>query len=162
MLADAGCGWVLAGHSERRLDHGEIVTPLPPKASQAITAGLKPMICVGESLAEREAGDAEDIVADQIGQSLPENGDIGAPMNLSGRSVQAGWRQLKISPPCTFIFAMYCQICWRSAVFPILYGGSVKADNAAAIMAIDHVGGVLVGGASLSADDFLAIAGSAI
>ena len=78
MLADAGCSWVLAGHSERRLDHGEDSHAVAAKASQAITAGLKPMICVGESLAEREAGDAEDIVADQIRQSLPENGDIGA------------------------------------------------------------------------------------
>ena len=164
MLADAGCSWVLAGHSERRLDHGEDSHAVAAKASQAITAGLKPMICVGESLAEREAGDAEDIVADQIRQSLPENGDIGAiayePVWAIGTGRVASIED--ITAMHLHIHDVLSDLLAQRGIPPILYGGSVKADNAAAIMAIDHVGGVLVGGASLSADDFLAIAGSAI
>ena len=163
MLADAGCTWVLVGHSERRLDHGEDSRAVAAKASQAITAGLKPMICVGESLAEREAGNAEAIVADQIRQSLPAHGDIGAiayePVWAIGTGRVASIEN--IAAMHRHIHNVLTDILVQRDIPPILYGGSVKPDNAAEIMEIDHVGGVLVGGASLTADEFLAIAGTA-
>ena len=121
------------------------------------------MICVGESLAEREAGDAEDIVADQIRQSLPENGDIGAiayePVWAIGTGRVASIED--ITAMHRHIHDVLSDLLAQRDIPPILYGGSVKADNAAEIMAIDHVRGVLVGGASLTADEFLAIAGTA-
>ena len=163
MLADAGCTWVLAGHSERRLNHGEDSASVAAKASQAISAGLKPMICVGESLAEREAGTAEAIVADQIRHSMPTNGDIGAiayePVWAIGTGRVASTED--IAAMHSHIRSVLAEMQGQRDIPPILYGGSVKADNAAAIMDIDHVDGVLVGGASLAGDEFLAIAGSA-
>jgi triosephosphate isomerase len=160
MLADAGCRHVLLGHSERRLNHSENSEMVAAKAGAAHACGLRVMICVGESLAERQSDRAFDIVSCQIKESLPDGFDSNSftiayePVWAIGTGKVATEKE---------IAAMHEHI--RSeltdqghADVPILYGGSVKPDNAAAILGIEDVGGVLVGGASLRAEDFIAIA----
>ena len=160
MLADAGCQWVLVGHSERRQNHGENNDLVAAKASRACAEGLKPMICVGESLSEKETGMALDVVAEQVRQSLPDDGMAGAIAYEPVWSIGTGK-----TPSPADIADMHAHI--RSVLvashpgggsIPILYGGSVNKDNAASILILDDVDGALVGGASLTADDFTAIA----
>lgn len=164
MLADAGCGWVLAGHSERRADHHESNQDVAAKASAAINAGLSVIICVGETLDERMAGKANDVVLQQIEGSLPADlphdrfalayepvWAIGTGQVASPKDVDAMHNHIR--EVLVARHASYADI-------DILYGGSVKPDNAAVLLALSNVGGALVGGASLKAEDFIAIAQS--
>ena len=166
MLADAGCGYVIVGHSERRADHGEDDATVRAKAAAAIAAGLIPVVCVGETEAERDAGRAEAVVAGQLAGSLPEG--FGAARGVV--AYEPVWAiGTGRTPTEADIAAMHRRL--RAEVVRIvgeagrttrlLYGGSVKPSNAAAILALPDVDGALVGGASLKAEDFLGIAAAA-
>jgi len=166
MLIDAGAALVILGHSERREDHGETSALVAAKVEAALAAGLEPIICVGESLAVREAGSALQVVTAQVRESLP------AP--LAGRAFSIAYEPIwAIGTGRTATIAdieeMHASIrAQLVSMFgqygkapPILYGGSVKPDNAGDILRAAEVGGALVGGASLKAADFLAIIAAA-
>jgi triosephosphate isomerase len=163
MLKDAGATHVIVGHSERRTDHGETNAMVLAKARMAMNWGLVPILCIGETLAERERGRAAEVVQDQVFNAIPdgfeEAGGIVAyePVWAIGTGRTASEEE---------IAEMHRAIRqWLGnrgmGAVPVLYGGSVKPANAAAILAIPEVGGALVGGASLVAADFLAIAAAA-
>ncbi len=166
MLADLGCGYVITGHSERRAGHGESDEMVRAKAAAAIGAGMTAIVCLGESEAARDAGEAARVVEGQLLGSLPEGGRAG---NLviayepvwaigTGRTADLG----EIDEIHGLIRKALAQRLGAvaAAAMRILYGGSVKPDNAAQILAIEDVDGALVGGASLKAKDFWAIAQS--
>ncbi|BDG73305.1 triosephosphate isomerase [Roseomonas fluvialis] len=166
MLADAGARFVILGHSERRAAYRETDPTVRAKAEAAIAAGLTPIVCVGEPEDDRLLGRAEEVVADQIGGSLPPGfGAAGGVVAYEPVWAIGTGR----TPTEADIAAMHAMIRARLvAAFPaegaglrILYGGSVKPSNAAGIMALANVDGALVGGASLVAEDFLAIAAAA-
>ena len=162
MLADAGCSYVIAGHSERRAGHGETDAMVRAKAAAAHRAGLTAIICVGESAAERDAGRAEAVVAASLLASLPE----GARPENTAVAYEPVWaigtgRTPGVDEVVAVHAALRAALGGLGAGTRILYGGSVKPGNAAALLAPDDVDGALVGGASLSAADFLAIAGAA-
>jgi triosephosphate isomerase len=153
MLRDAGAAYVILGHSERRADHGETDAMVQAKVHAATQAGLIPIVCVGEMLAQREAGRALSVVVSQLAGSLP-------PHFAGLVAYEPIWAiGTGRIPTHGDIAAMHAAI--RQRIGPgirILYGGSVKPDNAASILALPEVGGALVGGASLDAASFLAIA----
>lgn len=156
MLRDAGANFVILGHSERRHGHGETSAQVRAKAEAARRAGLTPIVCVGETEAERDAGRAQEVVGAQVGDSLPP-GFMGVlayePVWAIGSGKTAGEAD---------VAAMHAYIRERAGPdVPILYGGSVKPGNAASLLAVANVDGALVGGASLNAADFLAIARAA-
>jgi triosephosphate isomerase len=163
MLKDAGASFVILGHSERRADHGETDAIVAAKARMALRFQLRPIVCIGETLAERDRGAAEAVVETQLLGSLPE-GFAEAQGIVAYEPVWAiGTGR---TPTRDEIGAMHRHIRRllaerEMAAVPILYGGSVKPANAAEILAVPEVGGVLVGGASLIARDFLAIAAAA-
>ncbi len=159
MLADAGATYVILGHSERRADHAETDAQVKAKAIAAIAAGLTPIVCVGETLAQREAGQAESVVRNQVTGSLPE-GFAAAGGVVAYEPVWAiGTGKTPTEADIAAIHAALRQAV--GATTRLLYGGSVKPGNAAAILALPDVDGALVGGASLVAEDFLAIARAA-
>jgi triosephosphate isomerase len=164
MLADAGADFVIVGHSERRADHGESDALVRAKALAALDAGLTPIVCVGETRAQREAGEAESIVASQIAGSIPA--DI-APERLMlayepiwaiGTGLTPTLRD--VAPIHGFARTKLDALLGdgKGARVRILYGGSVKPTNAKELMSVADVDGALVGGASLLAADFLGIA----
>lgn len=163
MLRDAGAGWVILGHSERRQDHEEMDVAVRRKAVAAAAAGLVPVVCVGETAAERERGHAERVVGRQLAGSLPP-GFAGVVAYEPVWAIGTG-----LVPTDAVVAAMHAFIRAQlvadlganGATLRILYGGSVKPGNAAALLGLPDVGGALVGGASLKADDFLAIAHAA-
>ncbi len=160
MLKDAGATYVILGHSERRADHGESDTDVREKARAAIAAGLRAIICVGESLEEREAANTLDIIGGQLAGSIPdlvtgENLVVAyEPVWAIGTGKVATLEQ--IGEVHDFIRARlerrFGAGVGRSV--RLLYGGSVKPDNAGAIFSVPNVDGALVGGASLKAADF--------
>ena len=162
MLADAHATAVIVGHSERRYDHHETDTDVRAKALAARRAGLLPIVCVGETRAERDAGKARSVVGTQLAGSLPD----GAPDFVV--AYEPVWAiGSGITPTVADVADMHGFIrerlvsCYGPAAdaVRILYGGSVKPANAKELMAIANVDGALIGGASLNADEFLAIAG---
>ncbi|MEL6265202.1 MAG: triose-phosphate isomerase [Pseudomonadota bacterium] len=161
MLADVGAVAVILGHSERRADHGETDAAVAAKVEAAWRAGLTAILCVGETEAERDAGEALAVVGRQIAGSLPEGGDAGRlaiayePVWAigTGRVPGAG----DIAAMHDHIRALLTARLGDGDAVRILYGGSVKPGNAGEIFAIDNVDGGLIGGASLKAADFLAI-----
>ncbi len=163
MLRDVGARYVILGHSERRAAHAENDGLVRMKAIAAARAGLIPIVCVGETEAERDEGRAEPVVASQVAGSLPE--DFAGILAYepvwaigSGRTPKAG----EIAGMHALIRARLVQAFGAGGKeMPILYGGSVKGANAASIMEIPEVGGGLIGGASLVAAEFLAIAAAA-
>lgn len=164
MLADMGCSHVIVGHSERRDGHHEGDAMVWRKASAALRAGLTAIVCVGETEQERLAGQAEDTVARQVRGSVPDGVD--------GRSVAVAYEPVWAigsgrTPTVEEVAAVHKAI--RAALTDLLgeengasvrllYGGSVKPGNAKELLAIENVDGALIGGASLKAEDFLAIA----
>ncbi len=160
MLLDAGASYVILGHSERRADHAERDDCIHAKALAAHSAGLIAVICIGETLAERESGRTLEIVAGQLGNSTPD----GATTSNTVIAYEPVWAigTGKI-PTLAEISEVHAQIRadltarFRTDGFRILYGGSVKPANAADIFALPDVDGALVGGASLKAADFGAI-----
>jgi len=163
MLKDAGAGFVIVGHSERRTDHGETNADVLAKAEAGIAAGLNVIVCVGETLTERDAGKAVSVVTKQLQGSLPKADDAAAKVTVAYEPVWAiGTGKV---PSVLDISEMHKAIRKKLVgIFGeegeevrILYGGSVKAENAAEILEVDDVGGALVGGASLTAESFLGI-----
>jgi len=162
MLKDAGAEAVIVGHSERRQYHGETDAAVRAKAAAAHRAGLTPIVCVGETRAERDAGRALAVVAGQLDGSLP---DPGGDFVVAYEPVWAIGTGL--TPSAQDVADMHRFIRQRLALrlgaagegIRVLYGGSVKPSNANELLTVQDVDGALVGGASLKADEFLAIAG---
>jgi triosephosphate isomerase len=161
-LAVAGAELVILGHSERRAGHGETDAVVAAKVEGALRAGLRPIVCVGETLEEREAGWAIGVVTGQVEDSLPEA--------LASKAFAVAYEPVwaigsGLTPTIAQIEEVHGAIRGvlvrrfgeAGARVPILYGGSVKPANAAEILAAAEVGGALVGGASLKAADFLPI-----
>ncbi|MGU3493653.1 triose-phosphate isomerase [Xanthobacteraceae bacterium A53D] len=163
MLADAGATAVLLGHSERRADHGESDATVRAKAEAAWRGGLLAVICVGESADQRKAGQHKDVVAAQVQASVPDNATAENTV-IAYEPIWAIGTGLVPTPADVAevhgaIRAVLAQRFGATAQgMRILYGGSVKPDNAKALLGATDVDGALVGGASLKADDFLAIA----
>jgi triosephosphate isomerase len=156
MLADAGCSYVILGHSERRRDHGESDALVRAKIAAAWRAGLTAILCVGETRQQREAGDAAAVVAAQLAGSIPEGAD---PDRLVVAYEPVWAIGTGLTPTLDDIARMHADIRARlPASVRILYGGSVNPGNAAEILALAEVDGALVGGASLDAGQFCAIA----
>lgn len=162
MLADAGAQYVIVGHSERRADHGETDELVRLKAEAAMGAGLKPIICVGETETQRDSGQAESIVAGQLAGSIPD----AASQHEIVIAYEPVWAiGTGRTPTNDDIAKMHNSIRQnlverfgdRGASVRILYGGSLKPQNAREILAVDNVNGGLVGGASLLAKDFYTI-----
>jgi len=160
MLADAGARAVIVGHSERRKDHFEADETVCAKALAAYAAGLTAIICIGETEPERDRGETLEVVRSQLAGSIPDTATaantviayepvwaIGTGHTPTATDVQAVHHALRLSLEARFGAT-------PGAQFRILYGGSVKAANAADLMAVDDVDGALVGGASLKAADF--------
>lgn len=165
MLAETGCAYVIVGHSERRADHGEADADVAAKAQAALKAGLTPIICVGESLAQREAGQAVAVVSEQIKGSVPSD-LAGDQIVIAYEPVWAIGTGKTASPSDVAEMHQAMRETLTSVVSDaaktrLLYGGSVKPDNAAELLALDNVDGALVGGAALKAESFLAIVNAA-
>lgn len=163
MIEDAGGKFTIVGHSERRAQHGESDAVVRAKAEAAIGAGLEVILCVGETEAERDSGHAEAIVSRQLDASLPQGEGAVARLSVAYEPVWAiGTGRV---PSVADVGAMHRALRERlvsafgdaGAGVRILYGGSVNPGNAAELLGADEVGGALVGGASLTAESFLAI-----
>jgi triosephosphate isomerase (TIM) len=163
MLADAGAGAIIVGHSERRADHGETDAMVRQKAEAAWRAGLTAIVCIGETQKQRDAGQTLDICGGQLAGSLPD-GATAANLVVAYEPVWAIGTGLTptaadVEQVHRFIRGVLTdRFKSEGARIRILYGGSVKPSNAAELMAVANVNGALVGGASLKASDFLAIA----
>jgi triosephosphate isomerase len=158
MLADAGCSHVILGHSERRQGHGETDTDIRAKVAAARRAGLVAILCVGETQAQRQAGEAIAAVSSQLAGSIPE----GLDRDRLIVAYEPIWAiGTGLSATLDDIAAMHAAIrADLASDARILYGGSVNPANAGAILSLADVDGALVGGASLDADSFWAIARS--
>jgi triosephosphate isomerase len=163
MLKDAGAWFVIVGHSERRADHGETDSVVNAKAEAAWRAGLAAIVCVGETRSERDTGKALDVVGRQLAASVPD----GATAENLVIAYEPVWAiGTGLTPTVKDIEQVHGFIREKlKARFPaegaairILYGGSVKPSNAAELLSVANVNGALIGGASLKAVDFLAIA----
>jgi triosephosphate isomerase len=165
MLKDAGCRYVIVGHSERRADHGESNGDVRAKAQAAHRAGLSAIICIGETAAERRAGKTLRVVSSQLRHSLPQDGTskntviayepvwaIGSGMTPTVADVAAVHGAIRRN--------LIRRLGDDGHGVRILYGGSVKPENAQELMAVENVDGALVGGASLKASDFWPIIAS--
>ncbi|MEO1695167.1 MAG: triose-phosphate isomerase [Pseudomonadota bacterium] len=173
MLADVGACAVIVGHSERRSDHGERDRDVAAKAEAAISAGMTAIVCVGETAGQRQAGLAEAVAIRQLRASLPQavatavSSAAGPAVVLAYEPVWAIGTGLVATPDdvaamhAALRSALVADFGDDGAAVQLLYGGSVKPDNAAALLAIDDVNGALVGGASLKAEDFLGIISAA-
>ncbi len=163
MLKDVGAEYVILGHSERRENHGETNADVAAKVAAAVAAGLVPIVCVGETEAQRDAGEAERVVRSQLLHSLPENfsGIVAYEPIWAIGSGRTPTEADVTAMHATIRAALVKQLGPPGAGLRILYGGSVKPANAAVLLALPEVGGALVGGASLVAADLLAIAASA-
>ena len=161
MLADAGASHVILGHSERRADHGETDALVAEKAEAAAAAGLMPIICVGETLEQREAGETLSVVGAQLSGSVPAS--LGALVIAYEPVWAIGTGKVPTLEEIAEVHAFIrSELAGMSGSFSaqdtaILYGGSVKPSNASDIFGVDDVDGALVGGASLKATDFSAI-----
>jgi triosephosphate isomerase len=163
MLADLGCTAVILGHSERRQNHHETDAAVHAKVLGAVRAGLLPVVCVGETEAERDEGVHLAVVGGQVAASLPDGfagvvayepiWAIGSGRTPTEGDVEVLHRHIRS--------ALVARLGAAGAAVRILYGGSVKPGNAAALLAVPEVGGALVGGASLDVVQFLAIAAAA-
>jgi len=163
MLRDAGASWVILGHSERRQNHGETDELVREKVIAAMEAGLTPIVCVGETADQRASGEETEVVGWQIAGSLPKpfSGVVAyEPVWAIGTGKTATDQDVAVMH--AFLREeLVRQFGDAGAAIRILYGGSVRPANASSLLAVPHVGGALVGGASLKADEFLAIARAA-
>jgi triosephosphate isomerase len=166
MLVDAGARLVILGHSERRAAYGESDALVSAKVEAALAAGLEPIVCFGETCEQRDAGQAEAVVTGMARDSLPDS--------LAGHAFAVAYEPVWAigtgrTPTTADIAQVHAALRAvlvekfgeQGRAVPILYGGSVKPDNAREILATPEVGGALVGGASLKATDFLAIIAAA-
>jgi triosephosphate isomerase len=168
MLHDVGCRYAIVGHSERRTLFGESSAQVADKMAAALAAGLEPILCIGETLDEREAGSTEQVVSEQLAAAVERNGiaafasaviayepvwAIGTGMTATPEQAQDVHRFIRS------VLAKHDADVGEDV--QILYGGSVKGDNAAGLFGMPDIDGGLIGGASLKAADFLAIARAA-
>jgi triosephosphate isomerase len=165
MLRDAGASHVIVGHSERRTDCGETDAIVRAKAEAAWRAGLVPIVCIGETLAEREAGKTLAVLESQLKGSVP-GGATAAKLVVAYEPVWAiGTGKTPTTPEVAAAHAHIRKVLGgltaEAAAVRLLYGGSVKDSNCSELLAAGDVDGALVGGASLNADEFLAIAKAA-
>ena len=164
MLADIGCSHVIIGHSERRLGHDEPDELISDKASSALAAGLTIIICIGESQTQREKGQADDVIISQLTASLPKQSNskntivayepiwaIGTGITPNNKEIQD--THLSIRKSLSNLLPNS-----EAEKIRLLYGGSVKPENAKDILSLTDVDGALVGGASLNWQDFISIA----
>jgi len=165
MLRDLGCRWAIVGHSERRTYHGESNQAVAAKASAAASLGLNPVVCVGEALSDRDQGNHEQVVSEQSRASLdavdPDRLVVAyEPIWAIGTGVTASADQANQMHGVirAGLHDMYGR---QSSQVRVIYGGSVKADNAGELFACDEIDGALVGGASLEAKSFWKIAQAA-
>jgi len=164
MLQDFGCSHVVIGHSERRAYHGESDAQVAAKTVAALAAGITPIVCIGETLAQREAGQTNAVVAQQLGAVLAAiGGDDVAKLVLAYEPVWAIGTGKTATPQMAQDVhqVLRAQLAAKNAVaaagVQILYGGSMKPENAKELMAMPDIDGGLIGGAALKAADFLAI-----
>ena len=165
-LADAGARAVIVGHSERRQYHGETDLLVAQKAQKVLAAGMTPIVCVGETLAEYEAGATEDVVKRQLAAVIHANGHCISEIAVAYEPVWAIGTGKTASPEIAQRVHAVLRAQLRAATphadrVSILYGGSMNAANAAQLLAQPDVDGGLVGGAALKAPDFLAIIAAA-
>jgi triosephosphate isomerase len=165
MLRDCGANYVIVGHSERRADHGESDAMVRAKAEAAWRASLVPIVCIGETLAQREAGKTLDVLESQLKGSVP-TGPTAATLVVAyepvwaigtGKTPTTG----EVAAAHAHIRKVLAGMTAEADRIRLLYGGSVKDSNAAELLAAGDVEGALVGGASLKASEFLAIAKAA-
>lgn len=166
MLADIGCEWVILGHSERRQYHSESDELVAAKIGAAVESGLRPILCVGESQEQREAGEAQTVVAAQLRGALENQASLAGlviayePVWAIGTGLTASPAQAQEMHAC-----IREQLASRKGIvaqdIQLLYGGSVKPDNAQALFAEPDIDGALVGGAALQAEDFVQIVAAA-
>jgi triosephosphate isomerase len=166
MLAEAGCRYVIVGHSERRAYHAESDELVAAKAQAALAKGVTPIVCVGETLAQREAGETETVVKRQLSAVIHRLAHCAAEMVVAYEPVWAIGTGRTASPEQAqavhaVLRAQLHAATGRGATMKILYGGSVKPDNAATLFAQADIDGGLIGGASLKASEFIAIARAA-
>ena len=162
MLADCGCRYVIVGHSERRADHGESSELVAAKAKAAHEAGLIAIVCVGETEAERDRGATLNVISSQLEGSVPADAEA-TNLVIAYEPVWAIGTGRTPTPDDVATVHVHIRGLLRAwfkdgAEMRILYGGSVKGSNAASLMHVPEVNGALVGGASLKADEFWAIA----
>jgi triosephosphate isomerase len=163
MLKEVSCGYVIVGHSERRALHGETDAQVRAKAEAAIAAGLIPVICVGENLGDRESGNHLNVITYQVGNSLPKAAASGfivayEPVWAIGSGKTPTPEQISEAHKTIASVLSYAT---SGAALGVVYGGSVKVANAREILKTPGVSGVLVGGASLKAEEFSAIIAAA-
>jgi len=162
MLAECGCRYALVGHSERRAMHAETDELVALKAQAALARGVTPVVCVGETLAERDTGQTETVVKRQLSAVIHTLAHCAAEMVVAYEPVWAIGTGRTATPEQAqavhaVLRAQLQAATGRAASMRILYGGSVKADNAAALFSQPDIDGGLIGGASLKAADFIAI-----
>ncbi|MFA7668439.1 MAG: triose-phosphate isomerase [Burkholderiaceae bacterium] len=161
MLADFSCRWALVGHSERRSYHSESDDTVAAKASAALAAGVTPVVCVGETLQEQEAGQTHAVIARQLAPVLALGADAVARMVIAYEPVWAiGTGRTATPEQAQEVHALIRKLLndLGTPQVRVLYGGSVKASNAASLFAMPDIDGALVGGAALVASEFLSIA----
>jgi triosephosphate isomerase (TIM) len=162
MLREVGCRYVIVGHSERRAFHGESDQLVADKAKAALAHGLTPIVCVGETLAQREAGETEAVVKRQLSVVVHTLAHCCAEMVVAYEPVWAIGTGRTATPQQAqavhaVLRAQLAAATPKAAAMRLLYGGSVKADNAADLFSQPDIDGGLIGGASLKAKDFVAI-----
>lgn len=162
MLADFGCRYVIVGHSERRQYHAESDQLVADKAKVALARSITPIVCVGETLAQREAGETEAVVKRQLSAVIHTLGHCASEMVVAYEPVWAIGTGRTATPEQAQAVHALLRAQLRAATaqadhMRLLYGGSVKADNAAALFAQPDIDGGLIGGASLKVGDFVAI-----
>ena len=162
MLAEFGCRYVIVGHSERRALHAESDALVAEKAKAALAHGVTPIVCVGETLAEREAGQTESVVKRQLSAVIHALAHCAGEMVVAYEPVWAIGTGKTASPDQAqevhaVLRAQLRAATARADSMTLLYGGSVKPDNAKALFTQPDIDGALVGGAALKADDFVAI-----
>ena len=162
MLSECGCRYVLVGHSERRAIHAESDEQVAAKAQAALARGVTPIVCVGETLAERDAGQTEAVVKRQLSAVIHTLAHCAAEMVVAYEPVWAIGTGRSASPEQAqavhaVLRGQLQAATGRAEAMKILYGGSVKPDNAALLFSQPDIDGGLVGGAALKASDFVAI-----
>lgn len=162
MLAEFGCRYVIVGHSERRAYHAESDQLVADKAKAALARGVTPIVCVGETLAQRDAGETEAVVKRQLSAAIHTLAHCAGEMVVAYEPVWAIGTGLTATPEQAQAVHALLRAQLRAATaraddMKILYGGSVKPDNAATLFAQPDIDGGLIGGASLKAADFVAI-----
>lgn len=165
MLHELSCDYIIVGHSERRADHGETSETVKAKAAAAQSVGARAIICVGETIEQREAGEALNVVTEQLRASIPDDASAQNTIIAYEPVWAIGTGKVPTAGDVAEVHLAVRNVLTErfgesGEAINILYGGSVKASNAVELMSVANVNGALVGGASLKADDFFGIISS--